>query len=609
MTLLLKHAKIKLEESITLENLKTLKPLISLDIFDTSIFRNVFYPEDIFAIVEDKVGNDFKKIRKEAQRKAALKNFNYNIVDVYNNMPLKFNPKEEILTEMLECKPNPYILSLYNTGSENYDFIFISDMYLPSSVLVKMLEKCGYKNPQVFVSCEEKALKSSGELFRIVEEKLGRKIEKHIGDNYYADIKGAKKAGIPEVEFIGPPVYTKQVVTPDLENLKLRKLLIDKELSKDSIESKIGYLFGPLIWLFLKNILNELEDNQTAFFNARDGFILYVIARWVLKTNKRIKYCRFSRKSAHLPNLNTNFALTHPNNALSLGFFKTSRVRNLREFIKVYELDESVDYSKALNEIRDYLKLPYFDLDTRIDFLPERPNIIGKFMGAVQDQFFKRALKERLNFLKYISKLGMKNGDLFIDLGHFGTMQSVIGKISKVLLKGRYIHMYKVPREIHGVDVEKTSFLPKGFLKLYTGIVELVLTEPKGTSIFYSDKGTPICDIDIKYRKDITKKILRGIIDCVKDIKNNDIDVLYDDSLKILERFLTTPTVEEASFGNQELFENGSGENRESIVWYSEEWIRKGKVKECYNRSYWKSAFKVLMENDPKFRFLLKEIK
>ena len=146
-----------------------------------------------------------------------------------------------------------------------------------------------YKNPRVFVSCEEKATKASGVLFKKVEEKIKRKIDKHIGDNYAADILGAQKAGIKEVEFVGPPIYSKKVKTPVLKNPKLRKLIIDKELSNSSIEEKIGYLFGPIILLFLKTLLLEVSTSQTVFFNARDSFILYVIARWILKTDKKMQ--------------------------------------------------------------------------------------------------------------------------------------------------------------------------------------------------------------------------------------------------------------------------------------------------------------------------------
>ena len=42
----------------------------SIDIFDTAIFRDVYEPTDIFQLVEDVVGNGFKKQRIDAESKA-----------------------------------------------------------------------------------------------------------------------------------------------------------------------------------------------------------------------------------------------------------------------------------------------------------------------------------------------------------------------------------------------------------------------------------------------------------------------------------------------------------------------------------------------------------
>ena len=164
----------------------------------------------------------------------------------------------------MNCEANPYILNMYDNIDS--DFIFISDMYLPSAVIKSMLEKCGYNNPQVFVSCEHRFLKGDGRLFKRVEEILGRKIDKHIGDNYNADILGAKRAKINEVEFIGPPIYERKVKNFNLKSPKLRKFLIDAELSSDlSIEERIGYKFAPLALIFTRKVLEEATSKQTIF--------------------------------------------------------------------------------------------------------------------------------------------------------------------------------------------------------------------------------------------------------------------------------------------------------------------------------------------------------
>ena len=114
-----------------------MKPLISLDVFDTALFRDVFLPTDLFDVVEQYVGNNFKKLRLEAQAKASRESITCNIIDIYKYLP-QFNMKDEIKTELLGCKPNPYILNMYNTLDA--DFIFISDMYLPANIIKAMLQ-------------------------------------------------------------------------------------------------------------------------------------------------------------------------------------------------------------------------------------------------------------------------------------------------------------------------------------------------------------------------------------------------------------------------------------------------------------------------------------
>ena len=577
-----------------------MKPLVSLDVFDTAIFRKVFKPTDIFNLVEESVGSDFKAQRILAQDKARRKSIYYNIVDIYRELPFPLSPKAEIKTEILNCFANPYILDLYN--KQEADYIFISDMYLPSTIIIEILERCGYKNPKVYVSCELKACKGDGKLFTKVENTLKRKIQKHIGDNYVSDILGAQKAGIPETEFIGPSIDNATVVTPELKNVRLRKLLINEELSNSSIEEKIGYLFAPLILSFTQSVLEEVPENKTVFFNARDGFIMYVVARWILKTKKSIKYCRFSRKSCYLANIITNLNLKHPNNSASLYFFKIQRIQTLRDLIKTFDLDENADYSNVLEEFN-------INLDTNIEFHPNKRYLIERTFRAIQKEFYDKVKEEKKNFFKYLDKLKMKNGDFFVDLGYAGTIQGIIKRLSGLDLKGRYINTFDLNGNFQGTVFEKKSFLPLGFLRPYGGAaIELIFSEACGTVIKYDNEGNPILSNDFKYRKDITRAILRGVLKGVKDLIKEDISVDIPDCMSILKRYYEKPTIEEAEFANQDIFENGSYDNNESVVWFNKDWIRKGKLRECYSRSYWKSAFKKLLENDKKYKILMRYI-
>lgn len=574
--------------------------LISLDVFDTAIFRKVFKPTDIFCVVEDEVGHNFYNLRIEAQNKARKVSIFYNIFDIYKYIP-QFDLKEEIKAEYSNCYANPYILEMYNNSKD--EFIFISDMYLPEKVIVGMLERCGYKNPKVFVSCDYKAVKGDGKLFKVVEEVLGRKIDKHIGDNYSCDILGAKKAQINETEYVGPAIYNKEVLTPELENKKLRKLLIDEELSNNDIAEKIGYLFAPLILAFTRSVLDEAKDDQTIFFNARDGFLMYVVARWILKTKKKIKYCRFSRKSCFLPNLIINKALKDPSNAETLKFLKIQRIKTLRDFLRMYKLNENLNYNPVLNKYS-------ITLDTIIELHNRRTSIIEDTLLLVQSDLYKVAMKSREGFLKYINKIGMKNGDIWVDIGYTGTMQGIIKRVASIDLHGRYVVTKGNPNGLfQGLKFERKSFLPENFINEYSGaIMEFVFTEARGTVVDYSEGGTPIFLEDLKFRKDITKKLIRGVIKGIKDLIKEQVNISKKDCISVLKRYWDYPTIEEAEFSNKPIFENGSYRENESIVWYNRDYIKKGKIKECYNRSYWRNAFKVLLNNDPNYKILSKYI-
>ena len=573
--------------------------LISLDVFDTAIFRKVFKPTDIFHIVEDEVGGNFHNLRIEAQNKARKVSAYYNIFDIYSYIP-QFNPKEEIKAEYANCKANPYILDMYNNSKD--EFIFISDMYLPEKVIVGMLERCGYKNPRVFVSCDCKAVKSNGGLFKVVEGKIGRKISKHIGDNYTGDIEGSKKAKIPNQEFVGLAVYNKEVITPELKDVRLRKLLIDEELSNASVAEKIGYWFAPLIYSFTKKVLDEAKDNQTIFFNARDCFLMYVVARWILKTKKKIKYCRFSRKSCLIADIETNKPITDDANRVSLHFLRISRANSIRDLLRMLRINTTEECTQVLRKYN-------ITMDSNIEFHELRTVIVREALKYYQKQLYAISSVDRSNFLKYISRLNMKNGDIFVDLGYKGTIQRSIKRISQINLKGKYLNTFDNKSFFWGVLVEKESFLPVGFLCAYTGAsLEVIFSEAKGTAMAYDNTGKPILLKDYKVRKDITKAILRGALKGVKAIHEENIKVSMEDGLAIIKRYLDKPTIDEAEFMNQPIFENGSCDSFESITWYDKDFIRQGKLKECYSRSYWKNAFKVLLENDPELKFLRKEI-
>ena len=265
--------------------------LISLDVFDTAIFRTVYEPTDIFKLVEKEVGNDFYKKRIEAERKAATKFKFYNLADIYSFLKPEFEPSVEIEMELNCCMGNEKLIKKYNKNPKK--FIFISDMYLPSYIIESMLKSVGYKNPKVYVSCEVRANKGGGELFKKVQEITGKEIGTHYGDNYIADIEGAKLAGIKNVVF-NPALHTTKLSLPMVKDPILKKMLALMEYNNP--KDRIVFTHAPLVSEFTKWVLSQRKLGQKIFFLSRDMYVPYKLAKDVLGAED-VFYLHASRRS------------------------------------------------------------------------------------------------------------------------------------------------------------------------------------------------------------------------------------------------------------------------------------------------------------------------
>lgn len=262
----------------------------SIDVFDTAIFRDVFQPTDIFTLIEEKVGRNFKKLRIDAEKRARSISVFSNIKDIYKYL-VGFDLQMEIDMEMNHVYPNEQILEMYNKNPSNY--VFISDMYLPSKIIKELLEKCGYISPKVFVSCEERCNKGSGLLFQKVERRIG-KITKHYGDNYQADIIGCTKQDI--IPVFSPSLQSLSLNLPAVKNVMLKKYAAELEVSKEKPLIKMVKYFAPLIYDFTKWVVNQRKEGQSIFFCSRDMFMPYLIATKLMKIPD-VHYLYVSRKA------------------------------------------------------------------------------------------------------------------------------------------------------------------------------------------------------------------------------------------------------------------------------------------------------------------------
>lgn len=186
--------------------------LASFDIFDTTLIRKCGDPQIVFNIMALKLWPNDNNAQQQfvtarIQTESKLGNPNCTIEDIYNQSTFnqfKGVSAKTLLTEELEIES--YLLcanirvrnKINKLRKEGWTIKFISDMYLPSSFLTEILKRegCFIDGDEVIVSCEWKARKDNGMLFRKVKACYKPKRWIHCGDNHHSDVKMAAKQKI-----------------------------------------------------------------------------------------------------------------------------------------------------------------------------------------------------------------------------------------------------------------------------------------------------------------------------------------------------------------------------------------------------------------------------
>lgn len=194
--------------------------VVSFDLFDTLIIRNVPTPEDVFELVQiryrrihpdKKFEIDFAVLRRNAEKLARKKNKEngkkeITLEEIYACMQsVDEAAKKELLQIEIEaecnvCQPNYEVKAFFEQLiKQGYSVIITSDMYLPETVIKDILKKCGYSSYEaLYLSSKYRETKSAGTLFdRILSDfQIESSQLLHIGDHCRADYWIPKQKGI-----------------------------------------------------------------------------------------------------------------------------------------------------------------------------------------------------------------------------------------------------------------------------------------------------------------------------------------------------------------------------------------------------------------------------
>ncbi len=300
--------------------------VISFDIFDTLIFRPFSEPADLFYIMGEKLGYmDFKRIRMECEGIARKKKFDQsgsyevNLSEIWDEVekktgiPATLGYKLEIETELKFCYPNPYMKQVYDRlVSAGKHIIITSDMYLPKSIMQKLLEKCNYSDYEdLYVSCDYQESKYTGTLYNKVLENAKSKYGEplsiiHVGDNDNSDFVQAKKAGLDAFHY--PNINKNSLLyrTYDISPIiggAYRGIVNNKLYSGATtmnLYQEYGFIYGGLFIVGYCHFIHEYCHNnkiEKLLFLSRDGEIIKCVYD-MLYPNENTEYVLISRKAA-----------------------------------------------------------------------------------------------------------------------------------------------------------------------------------------------------------------------------------------------------------------------------------------------------------------------
>jgi predicted HAD superfamily hydrolase len=512
--------------------------VISFDIFDTLIRRDVFEPTDLFLLLEDITKES--RINSEIRARQLTTNEDITIDDIYDcveNYKIedknKIKLKEKTL-ELTAISERSDIKEIYLESKKiGKKVIAITDMYLDRFTISIILRKHGYEFDELYISGELKKTKHSGTIYEwlLGQNEYKNKKILHFGDNYNSDIINSKKHNIDSV-------YTPSDRDFLINNSKyFNEEIVNKVKSLDSIQ---GSLYLGLIAKTSKERQNENYWYNFGF--TYSGIFLYNYMSWLSEVakQKKVKKLYFMARDAYvMKNIFDSF-----NTEIETEYFYCSR-RSL--FIpSIDSLDDEtlnllcpIYYSITYLQYIEQFKIEAINKAARNYFTKKTLNkkvedlddveTIKEFYKKHQDLLLYEAKKERVGLLRHLKKINFDiNNDFigFVDSGWSLSSQKYLEKI----LNSNYFGFYfgSTPWAYNNNKISCYSFKdgePKENCDLIIDnldLTEVMTLAYHTTTNSYSINGDVIFDKESIFEKnkiEIAKEINKGAEKFVNDYK------------------------------------------------------------------------------------------
>ena len=590
--------------------------VISFDIFDTLLKRDVLYPSDVFCIVErvyvSRTGKklNFCTMRKKAEKIAKQKSSYPDITleEIYTEIEAPIDDKISLMQLELDIESsllhkNSGMLHVFRQCLEKGKQVYlVSDMYLPRHFLEEILSREGFKGYQnLYLSCEQRAVKKSGELFRIFIEKEHIQPENifHIGDSWYADVIGPARVGAKGIHIQRNKEKTLYFKRPDnaaeLDKRCLYAFINTHIDYMDNRAEQLGYeVLGPIVYAYCQWIHQNasMMPNAKLWFAARDMYLFVKAYELLFGESENYEYIYISRKS-----LRPVFTQAMHDLTLSGEVFARGK----------YSIRELIQYMGY-----DLADIGNMGADIRIDFDAKKYDArkLGSYeevraaLNSPKIIHSESVLAE--NGTAYLREHGLFDHDILLaDVGWHGTTQHILEKIQMTAGNGRSIHGLYLGC-LDGTDEKIGRDSYKAFLfdensscMFMNGIIllECFILAPHGSTNCYKKDGDRVLPV-LKQEEKISPFILKvqsGILRFINEFKETALFDTVQLSPKTIcepfERLIAFPQKEELESIRKIEYENfyyNKIADPESLIYYL--W-HPGQLRSDFKYSPWRIGF------------------
>lgn len=516
--------------------------VISFDIFDTLLMRQIFDAEGVFDIVGERAMNmgiaieDFRTVRKQALLTCPVNN--PNIYEIYHRLQAITGITDcqretlmglELQTERTVLVQRRSVVACLKYAIYQGKRVFIvSDMYLPQDILSDILEEkgiCGYE--KLYVSCDYRRLKYEGLLECLVQDTHSDSIL-HVGDNLEYDGYYSIKYGIDYYRVMDMMTMLSNsawfFLVPNAESMSLNdKLMLGKlsaRIFNDPLAFNvsevrprlnkpydIGYcLFAPVVTQFMMWMNDRLKttDAEGILFSARDGYLfqkLYNIMKELGVATKVLPDYYFL--TSRIACFSASAFTEEDTNRILKGIVEATPSQVLQDILMVVP-----------EKVKKYE--------------PSRDGEWKQHVIAHQSIISENAAALRKNYVKYTEKMGIdrKKKYIFFDLASQGTCQHYLTRCLELDLVGLY-YWYRIIPSSEPFEEEKTGCFNSGVPEDDASVVtanylylEAVLTDPNIPSVrCFAEDGTPIYGPEKRTKEevDVIKEIQDGIVDFFRE--------------------------------------------------------------------------------------------